>query len=53
MTRMSPLQIKFVKLTQVVALSSLTLLSGMTAIAQSQQMQQKLMAIKEAQAANK
>ena len=53
MTRMSPLQIKFVKLTPVVVLSSLTLLSGMTAIAQSQQMQQKLMAIKEAQAANK
>jgi hypothetical protein len=53
MTRMSALQIKFVKLTQIIALSSLPLLSGMTAIAQSQQMEQKLMAIKEAQAANK
>src|SRR5277367_3992144 len=53
MTLTSPLQIKFVKLTRIVALSSLILLSGTIAMAQSQQMEEKLMALKENQAANK
>ena len=53
MTLPSPLQIKFVTLNQIVALSSLILLSGTIAMAQSQQMEEKLMALKENQAANK
>jgi hypothetical protein len=53
MTHTSPLQIKFVKLTQAVALSSLILLSGTIALAQSQQLEEKLMALKQDQATNK
>jgi len=53
MTITSPLQIKFVKLTQAVALSSLILLSGTIAMAQNQQLEEKLMALKQNQAANK
>jgi hypothetical protein len=53
MTLTFPLQIKCVKLTQIVALSSLILLSGRIAMAQSQQMEEKLMALKENQATNK
>jgi len=53
MTLPSPLQIKYVKLNQIVALCSLILLSGMTAMAQSQQMEEKLMALKQNQATNK
>ena len=53
MTLTSPLQIKFVKLNKIVALCSLILLSGMIAAAQSQQMEEKLMALKQNQATNK
>ncbi len=53
MTLTSPLQIKFVKLNKVVALCSLILLSGMIAMAQSQQLEEKLMALKQNQATNK
>src|ERR1700733_13681318 len=53
MTLPSPLQIKLVKLNQIVALCSLILLSGTVAMAQSQQMEEKLMALKQNQATNK
>ena len=53
MTRTSRLQIKFVKLNQIVAFSSLILLSGTIAMAQNQQLEEKLMALKQNQAANK
>ncbi len=53
MTLTSLLQIKFVKLNNIVALCSLILLSGMIAAAQSQQMEEKLMALKQNQATNK
>jgi len=53
MTLPSRLQIKFVKLNQIVAFSSLIVLSGTIAMAQNQQLEEKLMALKQNQAANK
>jgi membrane-bound lytic murein transglycosylase B len=53
MTLPSPLQIRFVKLTEIVALSSLILLSGTIAMAQNQPLEEKLIALKQNQEANK
>src|ERR1700733_6134785 len=49
----SPLQIRLVKLTEIVALPSLILLSGTIMMAQNQPLEEKLIALKQNQEANK